>query len=144
LTALISPPVLAPAKIKQALEALSPAPGENGRDKTGPLPELMTDYIDGMIGIAYKGPILDIVAAMQKSKLAAMAEAMVSLTAPKRHVSTGSETVGGPADAAPITKGDGFIWIKRKTQYDRAGRTLPRWEKGASYDIVKRKVVFFS
>jgi hypothetical protein len=45
---------------------------------------------------------------------------MVSLTALKRHVSTDSETVGGPVDVALITKGDGFIWIKRKTNYDPA------------------------
>jgi len=25
-----------------------------------------------------------------------------------------SETVGGPIDVAVISKGDGFIWIKRK------------------------------
>jgi hypothetical protein len=25
-----------------------------------------------------------------------------------------SETVGGPVDVALISKGDGFIWIKRK------------------------------
>jgi hypothetical protein len=55
---------------------------------------------------------------MQKSELAAMAEAMVNLTALKRHVTTDSETVGGPVDVAIISKGDGFIWIKRKTNYD--------------------------
>jgi hypothetical protein len=105
-------------KIKQMLEALSPLLGENGQAKTGPLTELMTDYIGAMIDSAYKGPILDIVATMQKGELVAMAEAMVSLTALKRHVSTDSETVGGPVDVALITKGDGFIWIKRKTSYD--------------------------
>ena len=26
----------------------------------------------------------------------------------------GEETVGGPVDVAVISKGDGFIWIKRK------------------------------
>jgi hypothetical protein len=63
---------------------------------------------------------MDIVACMQKSELTSMAEAMVNLTALKRHVSIDSETVGGPIDVALITKGDGFIWIKKKTNYDPA------------------------
>ena len=105
-------------RIKQMLAALSPVLGENDRAKTEPLTELMTDYIDAMIDSAYKSPVLDIVANMQKGELVAMAEAMVSLTALKRHVSTDSETVGGPVDVALITRGDGFIWIKRKTNYD--------------------------
>ena len=29
-----------------------------------------------------------------------------------------SETVGGPIDVAVISKGDGFIWIKRKHYFD--------------------------
>ena len=43
-----------------------------------------------------------------------MAESLVNLTSFKRHVSSEAETVGGPTDVAVITKGDGFIWIKRK------------------------------
>ena len=43
-----------------------------------------------------------------------MAEALVSLTSFKRRVSADAETVGGPIDVALISKGDGFIWIKRK------------------------------
>jgi len=43
-----------------------------------------------------------------------MAESLVSLTSFKRKVTMESETVGGPIDVAVISKGDGFIWIKRK------------------------------
>lgn len=28
------------------------------------------------------------------------------------------ETVGGPVDVAVISKGDGFIWLKRKHYFD--------------------------
>jgi hypothetical protein len=28
------------------------------------------------------------------------------------------ETVGGPIDVAVISRGDGFIWIKRKQYFD--------------------------
>jgi hypothetical protein len=51
---------------------------------------------------------------LPKDELAAMAESLVNLTSFKRKVTMESETVGGPIDVAVISKGDGFIWIKRK------------------------------
>jgi hypothetical protein len=39
---------------------------------------------------------------------------LVSLTSFKQKVSMDTETVGGAVDVAVISKGDGFIWIKRK------------------------------
>ncbi|MBX9955078.1 hypothetical protein H7T43_09125 [Peribacillus simplex] len=59
-------------------------------------------------------PIVDTVDLLPKEELAAMAEALVNLTSFKRKVSTDAETVGGPIDVAVISKGDGFVWIKRK------------------------------
>jgi hypothetical protein len=59
-------------------------------------------------------PILQAVAALPKDELAAMAESLVNLTSFKRKVSLQAETVGGPIDVAVISKGDGFVWIKRK------------------------------
>jgi hypothetical protein len=38
----------------------------------------------------------------------------VALTSLKRRVSSDAETVGGAIDVALISKGDGFVWIKRK------------------------------
>ena len=58
--------------------------------------------------------IIDIVGILPKDELAAMAEALVNLTSFKRKVSRDAETVGGPIDVAVISKGDGFVWIKRK------------------------------
>jgi len=60
------------------------------------------------------GPVINAVAALPKDDLAAMAEALVNLTSFKRKVTLEPETVGGPIDVAVISKGDGFIWIKRK------------------------------
>jgi hypothetical protein len=48
-----------------------------------------------------------------------MAEALVNLTKLKRRVTFGAETVGGPVDVAIISKGDGFVWIKRKQYFDK-------------------------
>lgn len=59
-------------------------------------------------------PIMNVVAALPRDELAAMAESLVNLTSFKRRVTMEAETVGGPIDVAVISKGDGFIWIKRK------------------------------
>jgi len=62
----------------------------------------------------YVIPVINVVASLPKDELAAMAESLVNLTSFKRKVSMEAETVGGPIDVAVISKGDGFIWIKRK------------------------------
>ena len=62
----------------------------------------------------FSGPIMAMVDLLPKDELANLAESLVSLTSLKRRVSRGAETVGGPIDVALISKGDGFIWIKRK------------------------------
>lgn len=62
----------------------------------------------------YTNPVTSVVSMLPKDELAAMAEALVNLTSFKRKVSMETETVGGPIDVAVISKGDGFIWIKRK------------------------------
>lgn len=59
-------------------------------------------------------PIINIVGMLPKDELAAMAESLVNLTSFKRRVTAERETVGGPIDVAVISRGDGFIWIKRK------------------------------
>ena len=59
-------------------------------------------------------PVLDGVASLPIDELASMAESLVSLTSFKRKVTMVPESVGGPVDVAVISKGDGFIWIKRK------------------------------
>lgn len=59
-------------------------------------------------------PVLSAVASLPKDELAAMAESLINLTSFKRKVTIETETVGGAIDVAVISKGDGFIWIKRK------------------------------
>lgn len=68
----------------------------------------------------YVGPIISTVAVLPKDELAAMAESLVNLTSFKRRVTSAEqETVGGPIDVAVISKGDGFIWIKRKHYFEK-------------------------
>ena len=80
-----------------------------------------TDYQKGMddfILQSYVNPLLETVTFLDKEDLADMAESLVRMTCLKRHVTTDEETVGGPVDVAIVTKGDGFIWKKRKHYFD--------------------------
>ena len=63
-------------------------------------------------------PVMQVVQGLPKDELAAMAESLINLTSFKRRVSTEEETVGGPIDVAVISKGDGFVWIKRKHYFE--------------------------
>jgi hypothetical protein len=106
------------AKVDSILDSLAPLINDPENEKTDAISEILSEYVNGVMRTAYMNPIIDTVACMQKSELVSMAEAMVNLTALKRHVSSDSESVGGPIDVALISKGDGFIWIKKKTNYD--------------------------
>ncbi len=82
------------------------------------------DYIDDL-AIAFRSasdllllePLLQSVAVLPKEDLAEMAESLIHLTYLKRRISNQAETVGGAVDVAVITKGDGFIWLKRKQYF---------------------------
>lgn len=64
-------------------------------------------------------PIVSSVSFLPKEELAVMAETLVNLSLFKQKISVHSdETVGGAIDVAVISKGDGFIWIKRKHYFD--------------------------
>ena len=79
--------------------------------------KIFKDYQEGVQSYRwenYVNPVIRVVSMLPKDELAAMAESLVNLTSFKRKVTMESETVGGPIDVAVISKGDGFIWIKRK------------------------------
>ena len=59
-------------------------------------------------------PILNSIMFLPKDELSNLAESLINITSLKRKVQDGLETVGGDVDVAIITKGDGFIWTKRK------------------------------
>jgi hypothetical protein len=63
-------------------------------------------------------PVIGTVAFLPVVELASMAESLVNLTSFKRRITMVAETVGGPIDVAVISKGDGFIWIKRKHYFE--------------------------
>ena len=75
------------------------------------------EYLKGLQAFLrdeFWGPIVRVVAHLPQEDLATMAESLVSLTSLKRHVSSEEETVGGPVDVAVVSKGNGFVWVKKK------------------------------
>jgi hypothetical protein len=66
----------------------------------------------------FRQPVLDVLRTAPKEVLAELAESLVSITSLRQRVSGDLETVGGPVDVALISKGEGFIWIKRKHYFD--------------------------
>jgi len=75
---------------------------------------------------AITGPLLEILAHMGKEDMAELAESLVNITSIKRKFTSSDssdESVGGPVDVAVVTKGDGFIWIKRKHYFEMENNT---------------------
>ena len=67
----------------------------------------------------FLSPVIDVIDSLPKDDLAAIAESFVNLTSFQRKILREVESVGGPIDVAVISKGDGFIWIKRKHYFQR-------------------------
>jgi hypothetical protein len=84
--------------------------------------EMLVDFDEEMQEyrqVNHVHPIISAVAVLPKDELAEMAESLVNLTSFKQKISLDMETVGGPIDVAVISKGDGFIWIKRKHYFKK-------------------------
>jgi len=68
----------------------------------------------GEFHLNHRRPIYGTLIHLPKDEIANVAESLVNLNYFQKRVSMDSETVGGPIDVAVISKGDGFIWMKRK------------------------------
>lgn len=107
------PSLIPDADLAGDLEARAAAKGKYAQATE----QLLGRFLEQLAGHKRKqhiDPILSMVRVLPKDELAAMAEAMVNLTAFKRRMTDELETVGGPIDVAIISKGDGFVWVKRK------------------------------
>ena len=89
--------------------------------------------LDEHLTATHKESIVSVVSTIPKEELAEFAETLVSLTSVKRRVTPGAETVGGPVDVAVISKGDGFVWIKRK-HYFHEERNLRYFKRNRNFD----------
>ena len=84
------------------------------------LKSIHKQYVDKSIDFQFRKncwPTLKVLSILPKAELAMMAETLVNLTSFKRRVSTARETVSGPIDVAVISRGDGFVWLKRKRYF---------------------------
>lgn len=85
------------------------------------LDDVAKQYVSNLSAFKRKAiiqPLMDTVATMEKEDLAELAENLIYLTSLKRRITPNLESVGGPIDVAVISKGDGFIWIKRKHYFN--------------------------
>ena len=65
----------------------------------------------------YVNPLYQAVAGLSIEDLSEMAESLIYLTYLQRRITNAEESVGGPVDVAVLSKGDGFVWIKRKQYF---------------------------
>lgn len=79
------------------------------------------NHMKEVAGRNYMLPIIQSVASLPIEELALLAESMINITSLRRKVAIDRNigTVGGPIDVSIISKGDGFIWLKRKHYFDR-------------------------
>jgi hypothetical protein len=105
-------------QLNRVIDSVSKIVDKSYKNMLGEINKEFIDYIKSFKQNVYVNPIMGIVNTLQKTDLAEMAESLVNLTSFKRHVSRDTETVGGPTDVAILTKGDGFVWIKRKHYFD--------------------------
>ncbi len=92
-------------------------------DKKSAIEELRDEMIEKRKSIATerRKNIFKSLTFLPREEMIYMAEGMINLTSFKRRLvlDNYSQTVGGPIDLAYISKGDGFIWIKRKQYFDK-------------------------
>ena len=83
-------------------------------------PSLMEDFDKALEQLKTENynAYFEMLPVMPIEEVATMAETVVSLTSFQRKMSKSAETVGGEVDVAVISKGDGFIWAKRKNYFD--------------------------
>jgi len=113
------PDIVKTAVARAVSDADAVALSENMKHVGKQLIEILTKAMRDYELEKHSNPIVEIVQHLPKEELAVMAESLVNLTSLKRHITRDAETVGGPIDVAVISRGDGFIWIKRKHYFNR-------------------------
>lgn len=81
----------------------------------------ISSAIDSQIQSKNVDPIIDSVKLIPLPEMAFLAESLVNITSLKRTyaIDGNQQTVGGPTDVAVLSKGDGFVWIKRKLYFNK-------------------------
>jgi hypothetical protein len=90
-------------------------------DARNSLPQHVRGFVDGMNKYRqdnYEKPLKQAIASLPIGELGVVAETFLGASQVHKRIMPELETVGGPIDVAVISKGDGFIWIKRKHYFD--------------------------
>lgn len=85
-----------------------------------PTLDLFKSNLNNIINNNHVYPLINTIAILQKEDLAEVAENLIYLTSLIRRITPDKESVGGPIDVALVSKGDGFIWIKRKHYFEES------------------------
>jgi hypothetical protein len=67
---------------------------------------------------SHRWPLHRVIGSLPINEMANLGETLIMLQSLKEKVTQPSESVSGPIDVAAITKGDGFVWVKRKHYFD--------------------------
>lgn len=102
-----------------------------------PTLDVFYNNLNNIINQKHIAPLIQTIAILQKEDLAEVAENLIYLTSLIKRITPDKESVGGPIDVALLSKGDGFIWIKRKHYF---GEELNRNYFG-KYFIIDNKEV---
>ena len=115
-----------PIQINQNIDSIDEslfAPGKKDsvRAQINNVTEHVLQHVAEIARNDYMLPIIQSVSSLPIEELALLAESMINITSLRRKVALDRNigTVGGPIDVAIISKGDGFIWLKRKHYFDR-------------------------
>ena len=84
--------------------------------------QIVLDFVGFIDNLKDKNsePILKSIRSLPKDELANLSESLINITSLKVKVQDNLETVGGDVDVAIITKGDGFVWTKRKHYFEKS------------------------
>jgi len=89
------------------------APGWPAGETARLVEQIRKAFTDGIVR-KYQSPLIAAVEVLPRQGLATMAEALVNLTALKLRMSVETvETVGGAVHVALLSRGDGFVWVRR-------------------------------
>lgn len=78
---------------------------------------ILKNTFDKVIRETSVAPLVNSLDVLDKEDMAELVESLISITHLNRRITMSEEGVGGPIDVAIISKGDGFIWKKRKQYF---------------------------
>ena len=106
---------------RSVLRDFEKAACQGDQDRTQLRLEASEKFQDALLDGLYSDhtvPLRRVVGSLSTGELAELAETLITIESLKERVTRPTESVSGPVDVAVISKGDGFIWIRRKHYFD--------------------------